>query len=56
MAHFITCKKIEDAALIVHVFLQEVVHLHGIPKTITSARDVMFINKFWHHLWDNVEC
>lgn len=46
MVHFIACKKIEDAALVAHFFFQEVVRLHGIPKTVTSARDVKFSSKF----------
>lgn len=52
MVHFIVCKKIEDAAPVAHFFFQEVVHLHGIPKTITFVRNVKFISKFWCHLWD----
>ena len=47
MAYFIACKKTEGTASIVHLFFREVIHLHGIPKTITSDRDVKFISKFW---------
>ena len=46
MAHFIACKKMKNDALVAHLFFREKVRLHGIPKTITSDRDVKFISKF----------
>lgn len=46
LAYFIACKKIEDVDSIAHLFFRNVVCLYGVPKTITSYRDVKFISMF----------
>ncbi|XP_074289129.1 uncharacterized protein LOC141614269 [Silene latifolia] len=40
MAHFIACKKTEDAMGVAELYFINIVKLHAVPKTIVSDTDV----------------
>ena len=46
-AHFIPIKMTSLLEQLVEFYVQEIVHLHGVPKSIISDHDARFISKFW---------
>nr|KAJ0193529.1 hypothetical protein LSAT_V11C800408980 [Lactuca sativa] len=50
-AHFILLKHPYTARTVAEVFVREVVRHHGIPKSIVSDRDPLFISKFWQEIF-----
>nr|GEX81733.1 ATP-dependent DNA helicase RecG [Tanacetum cinerariifolium] len=41
----------EDVSLDFVLGLPQIMKLHGVPKTLTSDRDVKFVSHFWRTLW-----
>lgn len=50
-AHFIPLSHPYSAKDVVTVFIKEVMKLHGMPKSIVSDRDRLFMNNFWQELF-----
>jgi len=47
VAHFIPLKTTYSSSEVAHVFIKEIVRLHGVPMKIVSDRDAKFTSKFW---------
>lgn len=43
-----------DTSQVTQIYFNETVHLHDIPKTITSDMDVKFMSNFWKSLWERM--
>ena len=55
MAHFIPINTDIDAIKLAEVFVNNIVRLHGIPKSIISDRDPRFVSAFWKELFTNID-
>jgi hypothetical protein len=50
-AHFMALKHPYTATSMARIFFNNVVKLHGLPKTIVSDRDKVFTSSFWKELF-----
>jgi hypothetical protein len=50
-SHFITLKHPYTARTIAEVFVKEIVRLHGVPLSIVSDRDPIFMSNFWQEMF-----
>jgi hypothetical protein len=50
-AHFFALKHPFSTATVAQVFLDNVVKLHGTPKSLVSDRDKIFTSHFWRSLF-----
>jgi hypothetical protein len=50
MAHFIPVHTTYSAKKYAEVYLDQIVRLHGVPKTIISDRGAPFVTRFWEQL------
>ncbi|KAD7116883.1 hypothetical protein E3N88_04151 [Mikania micrantha] len=50
-AHFILLKHHYTARTVVDVFVREVIHHHGVPKSNVGDRDPLFLSKFWQEIF-----
>ncbi|KAL0534457.1 hypothetical protein IC582_028748 [Cucumis melo] len=49
-AHFVMGKSTYTASKWAHLYMSEIVRLHGVPVSIVSDRDARFTSKFWKGL------
>jgi len=52
--YFIPLKAEFTSVSVAEAFIQNVVKLHGIPKSIVSDRDKVFLSRFWRHLFQSM--
>jgi hypothetical protein len=53
-AHFILVKSNYHPHNYVDIYFQQVVHLHGVPKSIISDRGSQYTAHFWERLHQNL--
>jgi hypothetical protein len=50
-AHFVAVKHPYTASTIAQLFMDNIVKLHGLPHSIVSDRDTIFVSAFWKELF-----
>ena len=52
-AHFILVNTTYSAMKYAEIYLDQIVRLHGVPKTTISDRGAQFIARFWEQLQES---
>ena len=50
-AHFMALSHPYTAAVVAQIFLDNIYRLHGLPNSIVSDRDKIFVSQFWQELF-----
>jgi hypothetical protein len=54
VAHFIPVKTTYTSARLAKIYMNQIVCLHGVPKSIVSDRGTQFTSHFWHQLHESL--
>ena len=49
--HFIGLKHLFTAGVVAGILVKEIVRFHGMPQSIVSDRDKVFMSHFWEEFW-----
>ena len=50
IAHFLPVRTTDRVRKYMAIYLDRIVSLHGIPRTIVSDRGTQFVSRFWEQL------
>ena len=54
VAHFIPVKSTTTTVDIAHIYVREIIRLHGMPKILILDQDVKFTSNFWRAFFEVV--
>jgi transposase InsO family protein len=54
VAHFIPVKTTYTSAILAKIYMNQIVCLHGVPKSIVSDRGTQFTSHFWRQLHESL--
>jgi len=55
MDQFIACNKTNDVTHVIMLFFEEVMRLHGIPRSFTSYSDANFLSHLWKKMGTKIK-